>query len=170
MHTHRFISHYTYTLKHTHSFIICDPPHIHKQTTHHTCYYNTIYTIHNSQSLEGCSLTAEGLAQRAQRKSVKIQDLHRGLQGALQEVATLQGALHTIMEELGTTRAECNVLRKRAAAAEVRAVDAEGMWEKRCRQLQAALAELKEAYIQGILCELGRKKGGMCMWEEHLLV
>lgn len=115
--------------------------------------------------MEGCNHTAEGLAQRAQRKSVKIQDLHRGLQGALQEVATVQGALQGLMEQLTATQTECGVLRGRVAAAEGRAVEVERVWEGRCGQLQGALAELKEAYMQGIVGCVGEGDGASG-WEK----
>lgn len=108
--------------------------------------------------VEGCSNTAEGLTQQAQRKASKVQGVREGLLTTLHEAAGLQGAVAGLLEELATTREACEELRARAAAAEALQAEEAALWEGRCQQLQGALAELRDAYVQ--VCEQGGREEG----------
>lgn len=98
--------------------------------------------------VEGCSNTAQGLAQQAQRKAGKVQGVEEGLLTALQEAAGMRGAVAGLLEELAATRGACEELRARAMAAEALQAEEAVLWAGRCQQLQDALAELRDAYVQ----------------------
>lgn len=115
--------------------------------------------------VQGCSNTTQGLTQQAQRKAGKVQGVGEGLLTALQEAAGLQGAVAGLLEELAATREACQELRAQAAAAEALQADEAVLWAGRCQQLQAALGELRDAYVQ--LCAQEKAEEGGAGVEEQ---